>query len=61
MTIHVQERDHFDAVCPHCNKELHAVVAVKLSASILSKRLMFCCPHCGKVLGVMHRKGLLAS
>ena len=57
----VDERDDFAPVCPHCEKELHTLAARPLSASLLSRRLVYCCPYCRKVLGVSHRKGLLAS
>ena len=57
----VEERDDFRPVCPHCDAELERLLARKLSASMLSKRLVYCCPHCRKVLGVTHWKGLLAS
>ncbi len=59
--LDVQERDDFRPVCPYCEKELRKVVARQLTASILSRRLIYCCPHCLKVLGVSHRKGFLAS
>ena len=61
IVIPVEERDDFKPVCPHCNAELDVLVARSLSASVLSRRLVYCCPECRKVLGVTHRKGLLAS
>ena len=57
----VHERDDLVPVCPYCEKELDRLLARLLSASFLSRRLVYCCPHCKKVLGVTHRKGLLAS
>ena len=57
----VEERDDFKPVCPHCEKQLDKLLARSLQASILSRRLVYCCPHCHKVLGVTHRKGLLAN
>jgi len=57
----VEERDDFMPVCPHCGAELHTLLARPLSASVLSKRLVYCCPKCRKVLGISHRKGLLAN
>ena len=57
----VDERDDFAPVCPHCEKELNTLIARLLSASILSRRLVYCCPHCRKVLGITHRKGLLIN
>ena len=61
MTIQVEERQVFAPVCPFCEKRLSKVIAQKLASSFLSKRMLFCCPHCHKVLGVTHRKGLMAS
>lgn len=43
-------------VCPHCEAELTAVAARRLDEP-LGVATMFCCPSCGKVLGVGHRKG----
>jgi hypothetical protein len=57
----VDERDDFIPVCPHCGEELRKLIARLLSASLLSRRLVYCCPECRKVLGVTHRKGLLAD
>lgn len=61
IDLPVEERDDFTPICPHCGKELDRVFARKLSASLFSKRLMYCCPHCRKVLGVSHRKGMLIN
>ena len=57
----VEERADTGVICPHCDKELEFLIARKLSASFLSRRLVYACPNCRKVLGVSHRKGLLAS
>jgi len=57
----VDERNDFEPVCPHCGKELDRLIARKLASSMFSKRLVYCCPHCHKVLGVSHRKGMLAN
>ena len=59
--LYVDERDDFLPVCPHCEKEMDELLALRLATSVLSKGLLYCCPHCRKVLGVSHRKGLLAS
>lgn len=61
IDLPVDERDDFHPVCPHCAKELERLVARKLESSMFSKRLVYCCPYCRKVLGVTHRKGLLAN
>ena len=57
----VIERSDFLPVCPHCEKEMNRLLARKLTASILSRRLVYCCPNCRKAIGVTHRKGLLAD
>jgi hypothetical protein len=57
----LEETSDLRPICPHCERELDRVVARMLSASLLSRRLIYACPHCRKVLGVTHRKGLLAS
>ncbi len=57
----VEERDDLVPVCPYCDKELDRFVARKLSATIFSRRIVYCCPYCRKVLGVTHRKGMLAN
>jgi len=57
----VEESDSFVPLCPHCEREIQTVIARKLSSSLFSKRLIYCCPHCRKTLGVSHRKGLLAN
>ena len=59
--LYVEERDDVTPVCPHCERELDGLVARPLTSSFLSRRLVYCCPHCRKVLGVSHRKGLLAN
>ena len=61
MRMHVEDRDDFRPVCPHCERELDSLLARQLAASVLSRRIVYCCPHCRKVLGVSHRKGFLAS
>jgi len=57
----LQERQDIAPICPHCEKELDSVCLRHLESSILSRRSIYFCPHCRKVLGVSHRKGLLAS
>ena len=59
--IPVEETDDFTPVCPHCGEDLHRLLARMLSSSFLSRRLVYCCPKCRKVLGITHRKGLLAD
>jgi len=57
----VEERDDFRPICPHCERELDRLIARPLTSSFLTKRLVYCCPNCRKVLGISHRKGLLAQ
>jgi len=57
----VDERNDFEPVCPHCEKKLDRLIARTLASSMFSKRLVYSCPHCHKVLGVSHRKGMLAN
>jgi hypothetical protein len=59
--IPVDEREDVRPICPHCEKQLDRLSAQTLSSSFLSKRLVYMCPHCQKVLGISHRKGLLAQ
>ena len=57
----VHESDSVQPICPHCERELEHLVARPISSSWLSRRLVYVCPNCRKVLGVTHRKGLMAS
>ena len=57
----VEERDDFRPLCPHCGREMDRLLARQLTSSFLSKRLIYCCPHCSKAIGVTHRKGLMAN
>ena len=59
--IQVFERDDFYPVCPYCDREINSLIARKLSASVLTRRMVYCCPQCRKVLGISHRKGLLTG
>ena len=61
MAMHVDEREDFQPVCPYCELKLYHVLGKKLAASLFSRRLIYCCPNCKKVLGVSHRKGLMAQ
>ena len=57
----VEERGDFRPLCPHCEREMDRLLARLLTSSFLSRRLIYCCPHCRKAIGVTHRKGLWAS
>lgn len=59
--IQVVEAPMVQPICPHCEQPIDRLGERRLSASILSRRSIYFCPHCLKVLGVSHRKGLLAS
>lgn len=56
--IPCEERDDIAPLCPHCGQEMGSVWFRKLEA-FLGKCYLYFCPHCRKVLGVTHRKGLL--
>jgi len=57
----VEERDDFQPLCPHCGREMDRLLARPLSSSLLNKRLIYCCPHCRKAIGVSDRKALFAN
>ena len=57
----VEERHDIVPLCPHCSGELTRIYARQLSATLLSKRFVYFCPHCLKTLGVTHRKGMLVN
>ena len=51
----IEEGDDFLPVCPYCEKQIDHIVARRTSSTLLNKRLIHCCPHCYKVLGVTDR------
>lgn len=59
--LRVHERDDLRPICPHCEREIDSLLSNKLDSSFLSARSVYCCPQCKKILGMSHRKGLLAS
>ena len=52
----IEERNDFEPICPYCNKPLDRIIARRANSTLLNKRLIHCCPHCRKVLGVTDRK-----
>lgn len=44
-------------LCPHCKRELRAVLYREMRGD-LGKRCLYFCPECKSVLGVSQRKGL---
>ena len=54
--IEVREVKDKSAICPHCEKTLGVVNAIKTKTS-LGVRYIYSCGACNKVLGVSHRKG----
>jgi hypothetical protein len=54
--IEVKESTTQSAICPHCEKKLGTVNAIKTKSS-LGVRYVYACGFCRKVLGVSHRKG----
>ena len=55
--ITLESKDDIQPLCPHCEVELHTVWMQELRG-ILGRRYTYFCPHCRKVLGISHRKGL---
>lgn len=60
-TVGIVERHDLHPICPHCSKEVETLLLKNLQSSLFSKRCIYFCPHCRKVLGVSHRKGLLIN
>ncbi len=60
MTIETEERSDVTPLCPHCGERIEKLWYRRLSG-FLGKRYVYFCPHCRKVLGISHRKGLLAG
>jgi hypothetical protein len=58
--IDVQERNDVTPLCPHCGAPIKELAARQLGGFI-GKRYVYFCSMCHKVLGVSHRKGLLAG
>lgn len=58
--IPTEKRDDVAPLCPHCGQKIGYVWYRQLGA-ILGKCYIYFCPHCRKVLGVTHRKGLLTQ
>ena len=54
--LELNENNHVDPLCPHCEQQLRAVNFQEIK-SMLGKRFIYFCPSCRKVLGVSHRKG----
>jgi uncharacterized protein with PIN domain len=55
--INLEAKEDIEPICPHCSSELRTVWMNELK-STLGRRYIYFCPHCRKVLGVSHRKGL---
>jgi hypothetical protein len=53
--LQIEERDDFVPVCPYCEMQLDHLVARRTNSTLINKRLVHCCPHCRKVLGVSDR------
>lgn len=54
--IELKETTNQSAICPHCEKTLGPIEAIK-TKSKLGVRYVYTCGFCRKVLGVSHRKG----
>ncbi len=55
--IHLEAKENVQPICPYCSTELETIWQ-QLLRGILGKRYVYFCPHCRKVLGVSHRKGM---
>ena len=54
--IEIKETKNQSVICPHCEKTLGRIEAVK-AKSTFGVRYIYSCGQCRKVLGVSHRKG----
>ena len=54
--VQIRETTDKPAICPHCEKTLGRMNAIK-TKSAFGVRFVYSCGHCNKVLGVSHRKG----
>lgn len=54
--IEIQESQNESVLCPHCEKTLGTIRAVKAKTR-MGVRFVYACGFCRKVLGVSHRKG----
>ena len=54
--IEIRETKNQPVICPHCEKTLGAINAVKTKTTF-GVRFVYACGQCRKVLGVSHRKG----
>lgn len=54
--IEIKETTSKSAICPHCEKALGRVNAIKAKSGF-GVRFVYSCGFCNKVLGVSHRKG----
>jgi hypothetical protein len=58
--IELKEKSEVNPLCPHCGAPIKELWFRQLSGFI-GKRYVYFCSFCQKVLGVSHRKGLLAG
>ncbi len=54
--VEIRETKSARALCPHCEKQLGSIDAIK-TRSTFGVRFVYVCGLCRKVLGVSHRKG----
>ena len=54
--IKIIETESEVPVCPHCEKEIHQILAKKIE-STLGVRFIYFCSKCKKSLGITQRKG----
>ncbi len=55
--IELKAKDDVSPVCPSCSETITEIWFHEIRG-FLGRRYLYFCPHCRKVLGVSHRKGL---
>lgn len=53
--MEIEEKKDFRPVCPHCEGSISKLIKVKHGR--LVQHIIYCCPHCRKIIGVGVREG----
>lgn len=66
MPVVIQQDPDLIPLCPYCERELSQIVATEpkgigKGTFGIGKRTAYACPSCRKLLGISHRKGVLAG
>jgi len=56
MITPIQAPENFKPICPHCESQIQEIYTQNVK-SAFGKTWIYCCPRCGKTLGVSQRKG----